>query len=244
MSAPAMPSQFAALALPILLTAIGAAAWCMARRQRDLKRRLAQLEQSVRSGYDRARHDPLTGLMNRSLLAARFRASVPDARRAPHGIVVCYLDLDGFKQINDEHGHAAGDEVLMRISRRIRRCVRATDAVARLGGDEFAILLHGVADPRECLRTVQRLIRAVGAPMRLRRTDAQVRVGASVGIAIFPAHADGLIELLACADRAMYQAKRSGKGRWALYRPEPDAARPPALPAPIDADSRSAGGGA
>jgi diguanylate cyclase (GGDEF)-like protein len=143
----------------------------------------------------RATHDPLTGLANRALLHERIAAGTGEA-------TLLYIDLDGFKPINDRLGHAAGDEVLRLVARRLERCVRAEqDTVARLGGDEFAVLVRDGADD-----VAERVRAAFAMPFTV--SGEQLAVGASVGVASGFADAD---ELLAEADRAMYAIKLQGR---------------------------------
>ena len=158
-----------------------------------------------------ARHDPLTGLANRALLADRLGGLLPTGASP---ISVLYLDLDGFKQINDEYGHDAGDAVLQIVSNRLSAAVREGDLVARLGGDEFVLLCPG-APAEEAVRLAERLVRDVSQPVSWR--GLTLHVGVSIGIA---AHVDEAerspAAVLRTADAAMYEAKRHGRGRWVV----------------------------
>jgi diguanylate cyclase (GGDEF)-like protein len=161
--------------------------------------------------------DPLTGLGTRRLLAIRLAYAVPRSRRAGTNLAVLFVDLDGFKRVNDDHGHAAGDEVLQVVGARLRRSVRDEDLVARLGGDEFVILVEDLHDLSELQILGRRLISDVARPIELGRKDVSVR--ASVGIAVLPADStlpdrvsDAGVEILNAADRAMYVAKTAGGG--------------------------------
>jgi diguanylate cyclase (GGDEF)-like protein/PAS domain S-box-containing protein len=165
-----------------------------------------------------ARHDPLTGLANRTRLVESLEDRLRAARPGHRQIAVCYIDLDGFKGINDLHGHAAGDALLKEVALRMSCMVRATDLVARIGGDEFAAVLYDVADEGEVFNVLQRLLDRLGEPITV-HGDAQVRIGASIGIALHPTHAGQAGELLALADEAMYRAKRSGKNRFVMCAP-------------------------
>lgn len=152
--------------------------------------------------------DPLTGLANRTALGAQLARTEP-APDAP--VAVLYVDLDGFKQINDEYGHEAGDAVLRAVSGRLSSAVREGDLVARLGGDEFVLLCPGVpAD--EAVRLAERIITDVAWPVAYEGHD--LVVGASIGIA--GSTDDAAEGLLRSADAAMYEAKRLGRGRWVL----------------------------
>ncbi|WP_136246854.1 putative bifunctional diguanylate cyclase/phosphodiesterase [Halomonas borealis] len=162
-----------------------------------------------------ARHDVLTELPNRRHFAERLEAALPRARRDETLLAVCFLDLDGFKPINDRLGHAAGDQVLITVSQRLRHAIRANDVLARLGGDEFALLLGDLDSQDECLQVVERIHDLIGRPIPL--DDSLVKTSSSIGITLFP-HDDSEAEiLLRHADQAMYRAKRSGKNRHCLF---------------------------
>jgi len=157
----------------------------------------------------RALHDALTGLANRRLFVERLEAAVAEC--APGDAVgVLYLDLDGFKAVNDTLGHAAGDELLCRVADLLGRGVRPGDTVARLGGDEFAVVCTGAGGPADAQAVGARLLQALAAPVVLE--GGQARVGASIGVALGAAGASAE-GLLRAADAAMYEAKRAGKGR-------------------------------
>jgi len=158
-----------------------------------------------------ARHDPLTGLVNRTVLTDRLNRMLP-AGDSP--VSVLYLDLDGFKQINDQYGHDAGDAVLQVVSRRLSAAVRETDLVARLGGDEFVVLCPAAA-PTEAVGLAERILHDVAQPVSWR--GLTLTVGASIGIAAGIDAAEGSPSaVLRAADVAMYEAKRHGRGRWVL----------------------------
>lgn len=160
-----------------------------------------------------AHFDPLTHLPNRTLLADRLTQAM--ARVQPEQqqqLAVCFMDLDGFKAVNDAHGHEAGDELLIVVARRLQAHVRTDDTVARQGGDEFVILLNSQSDLAECECAVGRLLQAVREPI-------VVHGGASIGIALYPQDASNAETLLRYADQAMYQAKQGGRNRWVFYAP-------------------------
>ncbi len=161
-------------------------------------------------------HDPLTGLPNRHLLMDHLPLAMAYSQRHGKGLGVCFLDLDGFKQINDAHGHAAGDHLLVEIAHRLKRCLRPSDTVARLGGDEFVLLLADVGDEASCEEILQRVLRAIRQPVLFDDRELQVRT--SIGITLYPADDSPADVLLEHADQAMYSAKREGKNRWHLYR--------------------------
>ncbi|WP_374564851.1 diguanylate cyclase domain-containing protein [Ideonella sp.] len=170
-------------------------------------------------------HDALTGLPNRLLLADRMRQSILSCQRSGTFVAVCYLDLDGFKQVNDHHGHEAGDALLVEIGRRLQSCLRANDTAGRVGGDEFVVLLTMLAEPTEWQEIVPRLIDTLQAPVAL-PGGALARVGTSVGVALAPLDGVEPSVLLAKADQAMLRAKRGGKGRVelaSLIEPRPVA---------------------
>lgn len=152
-----------------------------------------------------ARHDGLTGLANRTHFHDRLAAMTDDA--ADHTVTVFYIDLDGFKEINDRLGHAAGDDVLRQAADRLRDSVRGSDTVARLGGDEFAVLAEALAATSDADALAARLARAFDAPFRI--AGDELRLTASVGRATWPADTDDLASLLQRADSSMYAVKRS-----------------------------------
>ena len=179
------------------------------RLERSLAR-LTQLEQQLRH---QAFHDPLTGLANRVLFHERVQHAL-DRRGAKAAVL--FMDLDGFKNVNDVHGHAAGDRVLVAAADRMRTCLRPGDTAARLSGDEFAILLEDIADTETARRVGARVVELFGVPFSV--GDGEVRVGASCGVAVAD-HNQRANELLANADKAMYKVKSEGKGRYTLFEP-------------------------
>ncbi len=161
-----------------------------------------------------ATHDQLTGLPTLRLAADRLRVACGLARRAQRKVALLFIDLDGFKPVNDSFGHDVGDEVLCAVARRLAGSIRAEDTVARIGGDEFIAIVGNLADA-EAVKTVGTCIgEAVARPIVV--AGHSIQVGASIGIALFPDDAEDLEGLRSAADRAMYQVKKSGKGRFAL----------------------------
>lgn len=171
-----------------------------------------------------ANHDALTGLPNRLLLADRISQARAQARRSHSSLAICYLDLDGFKPINDRMGHAAGDHVLIQVARRLGEAVREGDTVARVGGDEFILLLWGLTNLSECEAILNRVVAEISTPIQL--PAAEVIVTASIGVAIYPNGSEESQILVAHADNAMYRAKTAGGNCWRYYA----APEHPALP--------------
>jgi diguanylate cyclase (GGDEF)-like protein/PAS domain S-box-containing protein len=162
-----------------------------------------------------AYHDMLTGLPNRLLISDRLHQALALAKRTRQSLAVCYLDLDGFKPVNDTYGHDVGDKLLIKIANSLEAAVRASDTVGRLGGDEFVLLLIG--QTVEGYRFVlNRIIDEINKPVNV-GADSEVRLGASIGVAIFPTNPNDSDLLLRYADQAMYQAKKSGRNRICFY---------------------------
>jgi diguanylate cyclase (GGDEF)-like protein len=156
-----------------------------------------------------ALNDPLTGLANRRLLADRMSMAMVHARRNGSAMAVVYLDLDGFKQVNDTLGHGVGDTLLKLAAGRLVATVREEDTVARLGGDEFLISLWHVSGADFAAQAAQRVIEAVSRPFDIE--GREVSVTASAGVAIYPIHGEDAETLIKSADLALYQAKHVGK---------------------------------
>jgi diguanylate cyclase (GGDEF)-like protein len=144
------------------------------------------------------------------LLADRLEQETARARRANSGFAVLMMDLDGFKGVNDRLGHAAGDRVLAMVAQRARQCVRASDTVGRLGGDEFLAILPE-ATQEGAVAVAEKMVRALSEPYALGKGDA--RLGASVGVAMYPNHGPDAETVQRAADAALYEAKRGGKNR-------------------------------
>ena len=173
-----------------------------------------QLEEYSRALESLAMHDALTGLPNRRLLMDRLSLSIAHARRNKSTMAVMYLDLDGFKEINDSLGHDAGDALLKVVADRLAAAVRQEDTVARMGGDEFVIGLWELNHTEGVATLVSKVIEAVSQPYRLQERD--VHITASVGVGVFPAHGDAVETLMKSADRALYEAKRRGKNNYCV----------------------------
>jgi len=139
------------------------------------------------------------------------------SRRSGHGLALLFVDLDGFKAVNDSHGHAAGDAVLCTVARRLSQLIRASDSAARIGGDEFLLILAELPEPAAAMQIAQRVVEMLAQPLDFHGQALQV--GASVGIALYPEHGEDAETLRAAADAAMYAVKRSGKHGVALFSP-------------------------
>lgn len=172
----------------------------------DISERVAQKEHIEQL----ANFDSLTQLPNRRLLADRLQRALLAAEREHLQVEVCCLDLDGFKPINDRHGHEAGDQVLCEVARRLAGTLRPHDTAARLGGDEFVLLLTNVEAGHGGDAILERVLLALNAPIKL-ASGAVVEISASIGVATYPLHGREPELLLRCGDQAMYQAKQAGR---------------------------------
>jgi diguanylate cyclase (GGDEF)-like protein/PAS domain S-box-containing protein len=168
-----------------------------------------------------AHYDALTGLPNRVLLADRLHQAIAQIQRRGQTLAVAYLDLDGFKAINDNHGHGAGDQMLIAIATRMKQALREGDTLARLGGDEFVAVLLDLADIESSEPMLTRLLSAAAQPLRV--GDLVLQVSASLGVTFYPQSEDmDADQLLRQADQAMYQAKLAGKNRYHVFDAELD----------------------
>jgi diguanylate cyclase (GGDEF)-like protein len=219
----------AALAGALLL----AAAWRVARRR--LARSQAQLDahaqlllqaqEQLRAQGERMQHgaaaDELTGLPTRTGLHQALEQALARASRSHGSLAVLFVDLDGFKQVNDSAGHDAGDDVLRTVASRLKGALRDGDLVARVGGDEFVVLVEPAATPMQAWKVGAKLVRAAALPIE--RAGATHQVGASVGIALYPSDGTDAASLLKAADAAMYDTKRAGRNACRFARPERQA---------------------
>lgn len=171
-------------------------------RRRALEERLRHL----------AGHDALTGLCNRMRLEDRLGHAIRRSRRDGRALALLYMDLDGFKAVNDTYGHHSGDHLLVTVAERLRTALRESDTIARMGGDEFAVVLEGGATTDGAVTVAEKLAALVAAPY----PGITLGVTASIGIALFPGDGDSTEALLRAADAAMYQAKHDGKNRYTL----------------------------
>ena len=167
-----------------------------------------------------AHYDALTGIPNRVLLGDRLQQAIAQSRRHQRSLALVYLDIDGFKDVNDAHGHEVGDQLLVAIAQRLRDTLREGDTLARLGGDEFVAVLTDLEKPDDCEAVLSRLLQAAASPVRIRQHMLQL--SASLGVTLFPQDNCDADTLLRHADQAMYQAKQKGKNRYQVFDPEED----------------------
>jgi diguanylate cyclase (GGDEF)-like protein/PAS domain S-box-containing protein len=180
-----------------------------------------------------AHHDTLTGLPNRILLRDRLRQAIAQNRRANKNVAICYLDLDGFKEVNDTFGHEAGDFLLVEAAHRMQSLMRGGDTVARLGGDEFVMLLGDLTNNHECQNALERLGAEIAKPYQIRGQEYS-GISASIGVTIFPDDTADPDTLVRHADHAMYFAKQSGKNQYVFF----DAPMEKSIEARIDTVKR------
>ena len=181
---------------------------------------ISQIKEHEAELHKVAHFDPLTGLPNRRLLADRMHQSIARARRNDNSLAVCFVDLDGFKEVNDTLGHEVGDRLLIAVSTHIQEVLRADDTLARLGGDEFVILLNDTGDDKKCFQVLDRVLASIIAAAL--QTHPAIQVSGSIGVTLFPEDDADADTLLRHADQAMYRAKESGKGRYHKFDPEHD----------------------
>ena len=183
---------------------------------------LRQRDRAKRDAETRLQHqaliDELTGLPNRRLLSDRLGQSLAVARRENTKVALLYIDLDGFKLVNDSFGHAAGDILLTEVSRRFKAKIRESDTLARLGGDEFTVILNHVHSKEGAEKAARSLLDSLSEPFLIEGHEATI--GASIGISVFPEHGMANDDLLQQADSAMYVAKRGGSNRIVFFSEE------------------------
>lgn len=186
----------------------------------QLRGEMEQREKSQENIVHLAHHDALTGLGNRLLLHKQLSDAVTHRQRHGGHLAVLFIDLDGFKTINDTLGHSTGDSVLKHLASRLRNTLREGDHIGRLGGDEFAIIQMGGEQPKEATALAARLIEVIKAPFSI--DNQRLVVGASIGIAVAEGNYQDPDQLVRAADLAMYRAKADGRGRFRLFEPELD----------------------
>ncbi len=167
-----------------------------------------------------AHYDVLTQLPNRILLADRLTRAIAHSNRIENQLAVCFLDLDGFKPVNDNYGHDVGDQLLMEVAERIKANIRDEDTVSRQGGDEFVILIGDIESFDQCAQTLDRLIDSIAQPYQL--DEHSISISASIGVTLYPMDNSDSDTLMRHADQAMYQAKLAGRNRYSLFNTEED----------------------
>lgn len=179
----------------------------------ELSERIGALRRSLATAAHLALHDELTGLANRRLLLNRFESALAQRPDPNANVAIVYLDLDGFKQVNDQLGHAAGDRLLQLVARRLVDGIRDGDTACRFGGDEFIVLLAGVAGREGALAALEGIHARLVEPYRI--DGREISIGASVGLAVHPFDGDGFDQLVQVSDRAMGSKKsiRDQRGR-------------------------------
>jgi diguanylate cyclase (GGDEF)-like protein len=197
----------------------------LAKKLRQLEGAFANLETEVAQRKEiagrldhLAQHDLVTGLPNRVLLMDRLGVALANAERSGAEVVVLYVDLDGFKRVNDTCGHAAGDRALSAIALRLRACLRTGDTASRVGGDEFTVVCSVANGVREIAQIAERIIREISAPIEI--DSSIMHVGANIGVSLYPTDGADPDDLIRKADAAMYRAKEGGHNTFHLYTPE------------------------
>ncbi len=184
-------------------------------RIQGLSRDVTERKQAQQQLENLANFDALTGLPNRVLLADRMQLELSRAKRHEHLLAVCFLDLDNFKPINDQYGHATGDLLLIQVACRLKQAIREGDTVARLGGDEFVMLLTDLGQSGEVEPMLQRVLDDVATPYVI--NGIEMRISASIGVTLYPTDGDNPDILLRHADQAMYHAKQAGRNRFQRF---------------------------
>jgi diguanylate cyclase (GGDEF)-like protein len=175
-----------------------------------------------------AHNDPLTGLPNRILFFRQLEQALDEVRAQGLQLAVLFLDLDYFKQVNDQYGHAIGDRVLLVVAEQLQRILCDGGIVARLGGDEFTVLLKGASVIGQVRNTAEAILQSLGPPLLV--DDKLIRIGASIGVSLYPEHGATVEDLVLHADTAMYHAKSGGRHRITYYHPGHSGQRHDTLP--------------
>ena len=162
-----------------------------------------------------AHYDKLTNLPNRAFFYAELDIDLKRVKRKDEHLAILFIDLDGFKAVNDTHGHDAGDELLIQVAHRLKQAIREDDVVGRVGGDEFIMLLSEITSQKDAILVAKKIVASIGNEFHL--SNSIVQIGASIGIATYPGHANDADALVKCADSAMYVAKNNGKNNYHLY---------------------------
>lgn len=179
-------------------------------------RNVTERKASEEENWRKANYDILTNLPNRRLFLDRLTEDLKQADRAGAQVALLFIDLDRFKEANDNYGHDAGDILLRRVAERIRAHVRETDTVARLGGDEFVIILHNIGDVETIKHTADKILKDIAVPFKI--STRHIDISSSIGVAIFPDHAVKPDDLMKSADQAMYAAKTAGRNRLSFFQ--------------------------
>jgi len=220
-----LPANWLAVLVIVVTVAIIGITLVVSVLDRQMQLRTAHLADSLaeanRELMQAALHDPLTRLPNRMLLQNRIEHAIVSSQRTRQPFAVMFMDLDGFKAVNDACGHQTGDALLVEVGNRIRGRLRAQDTLARLGGDEFVLLAH-VDEPQDAAMLAETIVAEVDRPYRIDALDLHVTV--SVGIALYPADGDSERELMAHADAAMYHAKNAGRNGSMFFAPSMNTA--------------------
>ena len=184
-------------------------------RTESLQKEIATRRQAEKQLRHLATHDALTGLPNRTLLRDRLELEVAGVLRHGNKIAVIFIDLDGFKAVNDTHGHDAGDELLVWIAGVLQECVRSTDTISRIGGDEFVIILTDVESGEDAGFKAWKIIERIAEDIKI--SGVSVNIGASLGVALCPDDSDDVDTLMKQADAAMYEVKNEGKNNFKFF---------------------------
>lgn len=179
---------------------------------------ISERKESEELIWKQANFDALTGLPNRRMFFDRLSEEIKRAARAKQVFALMFIDLDEFKEVNDDLGHRAGDELLIRVSKRLSQCIRESDTLARLGGDEFTIILSSLGDQAYVEGIANNILDVLSDSFKL--GAKQATISASIGIATYPAHGKDGDSLISHADTAMYKAKSKGKNCWVLFEPD------------------------
>jgi len=186
--------------------------------EHEVAERTRELEHITEQFRHQAYHDELTGLPNRALFMERLGYSISQSSRQKQSLALIFLDLDGFKTINDVLGHDVGDELLVDIAQRLTSTIRTSDTVSRFGGDEFTLLLNDISSNEALIKMAEKLLHVVSQPILC--GNREVHLSTSMGISMYPQDSESAIDLLKFADTAMYQAKKLGKNTYQFYSPE------------------------
>lgn len=178
---------------------------------------ISQAKMLEHSIWQQAHFDNLTGLPNRRLFLDRLEHEISVSQREDKQFAVLFIDLDGFKAVNDAHGHLVGDQLLVAFSQRIQAFFRQSDTFARFAGDEFAMILGNMQSQSDMTTFAEKIVQAAEQPFQL--DEVTVQISASIGLACYPQHGTGVDDLLRHSDTAMYAAKAKGKNSWVLYAP-------------------------